>query len=47
MTPSGEKLLRQLTACAKRHDRNLDRIVGQRDRAWLLALLRKISTEIT
>jgi DNA-binding MarR family transcriptional regulator len=46
LTPSGEKLLRQLTACAKRHDRNLDRIVGRRDRTRLLALLRKITAEI-
>lgn len=46
LTAAGAKLLRQLTACARRHDRNLDRILGRRDRDRFLSLLRKIAAEI-
>ena len=39
-------MLRRLTQCAARHERNLDRIVGARDRAKLLRILRKIMAEL-
>ncbi len=42
LTPSGERLLQELTACADRHDRNLDRIIGPRDRAKFLKTLKKL-----
>jgi len=46
LTPAGEAMLERLTECASRHDRNLDRIVGARDRPRLLRLLRKIIVEL-
>ena len=46
LTPAGEEMLRRLTQCAARHERNLDRVVGARDRAKLLRLLRKIMAEL-
>jgi DNA-binding MarR family transcriptional regulator len=42
LTPSGERLLQELTECAERHDRNLDRIIGPRDRARFLKILKKL-----
>lgn len=42
LTPAGERLLQQLTCCAERHDRNLDRIIGPRDRARFLKILKKL-----
>jgi len=47
LTPSGEAMLRRLTACAERHDRNLDRIIGKRDRAQFLRILRKLVAELS
>jgi DNA-binding MarR family transcriptional regulator len=46
LTADGEALLQRLTECAARHDRNLDRIVGPRDKPRLLRLLRKIMSEL-
>jgi DNA-binding MarR family transcriptional regulator len=46
LTPAGRQLLARLTACASRHEQNLDRIVGARDRERLLQLLRKLHTEL-
>ena len=46
LTPDGEATLQRLTECAARHDRNLDRIVGPRDKPRLLRLLRKIMKEL-
>jgi DNA-binding MarR family transcriptional regulator len=46
LTPAGQAMLRRLTQCAARHERNLDRIVGARDRGKLLRLLRKIMSEM-
>ena len=46
LTPDGEATLQRLTECAARHDRNLDRIVGPRDKARLLRILRKIMSEL-
>jgi DNA-binding MarR family transcriptional regulator len=46
LTPAGHQLLARLTACASRHEQNLDRIIGVRDRGRLLQLLRKLHTEL-
>lgn len=46
LTESGKKMLEQLTVCARRHDDNLDRIIGPKDRAKFLKILQKIAAEI-
>ncbi len=46
LTPAGEEMLRRLTQCAARHERNLDRTVGARDRQKFLRILRKIMSEL-
>jgi DNA-binding MarR family transcriptional regulator len=43
LTPAGHDLLRQLLQCARRHERRLDRIVGSRDRAAFLRILKRIA----
>jgi DNA-binding MarR family transcriptional regulator len=47
LTPAGEAMLRELLKCARRHDRNLDRVIGAEDRDRFLATLRRITNEIT
>jgi DNA-binding MarR family transcriptional regulator len=42
LTASGEKTLARLMACARRHERNLDRIIGPRDRARFLRTLKRV-----
>ena len=46
LTPAGRRTLAQLTACARRHERNLDRIIGRRERKRFIAVLKKIAAEI-
>lgn len=46
LTAAGERMLAELTECARRHDRNLDRIIGPRDRATFLKILRRIAAEL-
>ena len=46
LTPAGKAMLQRLTQCAARHEHNLDRIVGPRDREKLLRLLRRIMAEL-
>ena len=46
LTAAGKKTLTQLTRCARRHERNLDAIIGQRDRKRFVQILKKIATEI-
>jgi len=46
LTAAGKKTLATLMRCARVHDRNLDRIIGPRDRARFLAILKKIAAEI-
>jgi DNA-binding MarR family transcriptional regulator len=46
LTPEGEAMLRRLTECAARHERNLDRVIGARDRARFLATLRRIMADL-
>ena len=44
LTPAGRDLLKQLTACARKHERRLDEIVGPR-RDELVRLLKRIAAE--
>lgn len=46
VTPAGKKTLTMLTRCARRHERVLDSIIGQRDRKRFLQILKKIAAEI-
>lgn len=46
VTAAGRTTLTQLTRCARRHERNLDRVIGTRDRKRFLMLLKKIAAEI-
>lgn len=46
ITKDGKKTLASMTRCARRHERNLDRVIGMRGRTRFLALLKKIAAEI-
>lgn len=46
LTAAGEDMLKRLTEYAVEHDRNLDRIVGKRDRERFLRILQKLVTEL-
>jgi DNA-binding MarR family transcriptional regulator len=45
LTPAGQAMLQRLTECAERHEDNLDRVVGPRERARFLRTLRKLMAE--
>jgi DNA-binding MarR family transcriptional regulator len=46
LTASGKRTLGLLTACARRHERNLDRVIGPHERRRFLAVLKRIAAEI-
>jgi len=46
LTPAGKRTLATLMRCARAHDRKLDRIIGRRDRARFLAILKKLAAQI-
>jgi DNA-binding MarR family transcriptional regulator len=46
LTPVGKKVLVQLTRCARRHERNLDQIIGRRERTQFIRTLKRIAAEI-
>ena len=46
LTPAGKKTLANMTRVARKHEGNLDRIIGRRERARFLAILKKIAAEI-
>lgn len=46
LTAAGKKTLTQMTRCARRHERNLDAIIGPRDRKRFVQILKKILAEI-
>jgi DNA-binding MarR family transcriptional regulator len=46
LTPAGDAMLERLTECAERHERNLERVVGKRDRAAFMRALRAIMAEM-
>ncbi len=43
LTPAGRKTLTEMTRCARRHERNLDRLIGGRDRKRFVAVLKRIA----
>ena len=45
LTPAGRKLLKELVACAEKHERNLDRIVGRDRKAGFVRTLRRIAAQ--
>jgi len=45
-TAAGRKTLMQMTRCARRHERNLDAIIGLRDRKRFVQILKKLAAEI-
>jgi DNA-binding MarR family transcriptional regulator len=46
LTPAGKKVLTNMTRCARRHERNLDQLIGERDRKKFIRILKKIAAEI-
>lgn len=46
LTATGEKMLRDLTECARRHEDELDALVESRERAQFLRTLRKIAEKL-
>jgi len=46
LTAAGAEMLQRLTACAERHERALDRVIGRRERARFLAALRRVTAEL-
>ena len=42
LTPAGEKTLTRLMACARKHEQNLDRLIGPRERARFLRTLKRV-----
>lgn len=46
LTPAGKKTLKMLTRCARRHERVMDGIIGQRDRKRFIQILKRLAAEI-
>ena len=46
LTPTGRVMLQRLTACAERHERNLDRVIGRRERGQFLTTLKRVIAEL-
>jgi len=46
LTPAGKRVLASLNACARRHERNLDRVIGAGERKRFIAVLKRIAVEI-
>jgi len=46
LTATGKKALIELTRCARRHERNLDAIIGRGERKRFLATLKRIAAAI-
>lgn len=47
LTASGRAMLAKLLSCAKQHEANIEDILGQRDSAALVRILRKLSDGLT
>jgi DNA-binding MarR family transcriptional regulator len=47
LTAAGTRLLDQLTACAREHERALDAVIGARERAQFLRTLRKLAQQMS
>lgn len=46
LTPSGQRAMRALLACARRHERNLDRVIGKKERAAFLGILKDLARRL-
>ena len=46
LKPAGKKVLTVMTRCARRHERNLDHVIGARDRKKFIQILKRIAAEI-
>jgi DNA-binding MarR family transcriptional regulator len=46
LTPAGKKVLTMMTRSARRHERNLDHVIGERDRKRFIQILKRIAAEI-
>ena len=46
LTREGERLLGELTACAREHEKKLDAVIGARERTQFLRTLRKLAEEM-
>src|SRR6476660_5166484 len=46
VTRAGKKVLTMMTRCARRHERNLDHVIGERDRKRFVQILKRIAAEI-
>src|ERR1700690_2936589 len=46
LTPAGKKTLTDLARCARRHERVMDGIIGQRDRKRFIRILKRLAAEI-
>src|SRR5262249_34972174 len=46
LTPAGKKVLITMTRCARQHERNLDSVIGARDRKRFIRILKKIAAEM-
>jgi DNA-binding MarR family transcriptional regulator len=46
VTPAGKKTLTDLTRCARRHERVMDSIIGQRDRKRFIQILKRLAAEM-
>jgi DNA-binding MarR family transcriptional regulator len=46
VTPAGKKTLTSLTRCARRHERVMDGIIGQRDRKRFIQILKRLAAEM-
>jgi DNA-binding MarR family transcriptional regulator len=46
LTPAGRRLLDDLTRCARAHERNLDRVIGVRERDGFVRVLKKMIAEL-
>lgn len=46
LTPAGKRTLSKLVVCAREHDRNLDELIGKRNKAKFVATLKRIAAQI-
>jgi DNA-binding MarR family transcriptional regulator len=46
VTGAGKKMLTLMTRCARRHERNLDRVIGLRERKKFVQILKRIAAEV-
>jgi DNA-binding MarR family transcriptional regulator len=46
VTPAGKKILTMMMRCARRHERNLDHVIGACDRKRFIQILKKIAANI-